>query len=368
MSRSFVRRLRVDAPGGAYPVEVGRGFREDALRRAVRRLRPTRVHLVSDRKVARHYRAPLTRVLRDAGVAVSVSVVAAGERSKSPVEVTRLWRDLIRAGCDRQSCVVAVGGGMVGDLAGFAAASVLRGIPFIQMPTTLLSMVDASVGGKTGINLPEGKNLVGAFHQPAAVIADIETLDTLPEREFRAGWAEVIKTAAIRDSRLLGELERNSKALQKKAPQALAKVVGRCVRIKAAVVRDDEREGGLRRILNFGHTLAHGLESVSRYGGLLHGEAVAIGMVFAARLGERLGRSPAGTAERLEHLIDRYALPTRPPRQKLAEVQRAMRRDKKRGRDGILWVLLSRLGCAETGELVADREVRRELVSFFSQK
>jgi 3-dehydroquinate synthase len=254
--------------------------------------------------------------------------------------------------------IVAVGGGVVGDLAGFAAASVYRGVQLVQVPTTLLAMVDSSVGGKTGINLPEGKNLAGAFHQPAAVVMDLDFLRTLPPREGRAGWAEVIKTAAIRDAALLATLEERREALSGLDVGAVGPVIEACARIKAAVVAEDERESGLRRILNFGHTLAHGLEAATRYGRLLHGEAVAVGMAFAAWLGESLGRTEPGTARRLETLLRGYGLPVRPPRGlPPSRVLKAMEGDKKRGPGGLRWVLLAR-----PGEVVIADGIERGLV------
>jgi 3-dehydroquinate synthase len=298
------------------------------------------------------------------GPPVGATVVPAGEPSKCVRELERLWRDLVRCGCDRSSSIITFGGGVVGDLAGFAAASVLRGVDFLQVPTTLLAMVDASVGGKTGINLPEGKNLVGAFHQPRAVVADLEYLRTLPERELRSGWAEVIKTAAIFDARLFRELERDRGALLRRSGAHLERVVARCVAIKAEVVRKDEREAGSRRLLNFGHTLGHGIEAVQSYGGLLHGEAVAVGMAFAAELGEALGITPPPAARRLTALLKAFALPTRISGLSADRLLVAMARDKKRGRRGLRWVLLRRLGEARIVEDVPLETVRERLREF----
>jgi 3-dehydroquinate synthase len=322
------------------------------------------VHLVTDSRVAKRYRGLVESLLARRGFPVSTTVVPAGEKSKSVSTLSRIWRDLARSGCDRSACVVALGGGVVGDLAGFAAASALRGIDFVQVPTTLLAMVDASVGGKTGINLPEGKNLVGAFHQPAAVVMDLAFLRTLPEREARAGWAEVIKTAAIRDARLFERLERDRERLLAREPGPLGEVIERCCRIKAEVVRRDERESGLRMILNFGHTLAHGLEAASRYGGLLHGEAVAIGMAFAAELGEALRKTQGGTARRLTALIEAFGLPVRAPDVPVERLLAAMGRDKKRGSKGLRWVLLSRIGSARVVEGVETALVLKRIREF----
>lgn len=359
-----IRRLQVAAPGGTYPVIVGSGIVGTELSKWVRKRQPSHLYLVTDSRVQRHHGAKVRKILKATGCPVSVTVVPAGESSKSVRPLERLWRQMVQAGCDRNTCVVALGGGVVGDLAGFAAASFLRGVDFVQVPTTLLSMVDASVGGKTGINLPEGKNLVGAFHQPQLVIADLAFLRTLSGRERRAGWAEVIKTAAIRDSRFFTKLERESSSLLAAQIQPLTRAVARCVAIKADVVREDEREGGVRRILNFGHTLAHGIEAVQRYGGLLHGEAVSVGMVFAARLGEAEGKTAPGVSERLEALLVRYGLPVGVKVPSLQRVLAAMDRDKKRGPGGIRWVFLEKLGKTVVVDGVGRDKVRRALGDF----
>ena len=363
-----LREVKVTTPGGKYPIFIGpkASRRLPALLDA--QISSAHVHLITDSRVARHHGRAVATLLRQNGRVLSRTVLPAGEKSKSAHELTRTWRDCVRAGCDRGACIVALGGGVVGDLAGFAAASVLRGIDFIQVPTTLLAMVDASVGGKTGINLPEGKNLVGAFHQPKAVVMDLDFLRTLPEREARAGWAEVIKTAAIRDPRLFGTLQRQRKQLLRRAPGPLARVIERCCRIKADVVKKDERESGLRRILNFGHTLAHGIEAVQRYGGLLHGEAVSVGMVFAAELGELLGHSRAGTADSLRCLLEAYGLPTSVQGVSPRRVLTAMARDKKRGPRGIRWVFLTRVGETKVTEDVPARVLEKQVRIFFSER
>ncbi|HEY5656510.1 MAG TPA: 3-dehydroquinate synthase, partial [Myxococcota bacterium] len=238
--------------------------------------------------------------------------------------------------------------GMVGDLTGFTAATYLRGIPFVQVPTTLLAMVDASVGGKTGVNLGRGKNLVGAFHQPRLVSIDVDTLASLPARERAAGFAEVIKKAAIWDAAFFAQLERDAEALTALETAALVPVLERAVRIKAEVVSRDEREQGLRMLLNFGHTMAHALEALQRYRNLRHGEAVAIGMIYAAQRSEALGCSPPGTAERLERLCQRFGLPTRlPPFERRAYLS-ALRVDKKRRDSRIHYVVLEGIGRAKT--------------------
>jgi 3-dehydroquinate synthase len=375
-AKSAPLTLVVRTPSGKYPVRLGAGALAGLPRLLAKPTRPSRLHLVSDDTVYGHHGARVEAVLRRAGFTLSRTVLPAGEASKSAAALVRIWRDAIRGGADRNACFLALGGGVVGDLAGFAAASFLRGVEFVQLPTTLLAMVDASVGGKTGINLPEGKNLVGAFHQPRAVVMDLDFLRTLPEREMRSGWAEVIKTAAILDRKLFADLGRARSDLVARRPMALAAVVAACVRTKARIVEEDERESGLRRILNFGHTLAHGIEAAQGYGGYLHGEAVAIGMVFAARLGENLRLTAPGTAERLEGLIRAYGLPasidTSVARRLRARggsrILSAMSRDKKRGPEGQRWVLLKRIGETVVTAAVPPETVREELLSFVASR
>ena len=360
-----LRTFRVPLKADAYPIWIGSGAR----RRIPEALRaggdpPEHVHVVTDALVASHHGRGLLGIIRRAGFKISATIVPSGEASKSVRELTRVWRDCIRAGCDRRSVVLAFGGGVVGDLGGFAAASLLRGARFLQVPTTLLAMVDASVGGKTGINLPEGKNLVGAFHQPIGVVMDLDFLRTLPPRETRAGWAEVLKTAAIRDAAFFGQLERDRRRFLGGDRKLVAKAVERTARIKAQVVGADEKESGLRKILNFGHTLAHAIETTQRYGGLLHGEAVAVGMVFAARLGEALGHTAPGVAARLESLVRFYGLPASARGLSVRKLIEAMGRDKKRGSRGIQWVFLERIGRTRLVDSVPTERVEAELASF----
>lgn len=344
--------LHVDAPGGRYSIIIGRAIVDRVPGWIRRRQRPSSIVLITDRTVDRVHGKRLRRGLDKIGVPICTVTVPAGERSKSVRELERVWRTMIRAGVDRRALVVAFGGGVVGDLAGFAAASVLRGVRFLQIPTTLLAMVDSSVGGKTGINLPEGKNLVGSFYQPEAVFIDVDFLDTLPRREVRAGWAEIIKTAAIRDARLFGTIERHAEELSSSGRvknDLLVRVVRATCRIKAHVVSEDEKEAGLRMILNFGHTFGHGLEAAVGYRGLLHGEAVAIGMAFAARFGHALGRSSPEVTDRLHRLLRQFRLPVLLPSRysvRDREVTAAMLRDKKVGPKGPRWVIVERIGRA----------------------
>ncbi|MBI2319022.1 MAG: 3-dehydroquinate synthase [Betaproteobacteria bacterium] len=269
-----------------------------------------------------------------------------GEAYKNWETLNSIYERLLEARCDRQTAVIALGGGVVGDIAGFAAATFQRGVPFIQVPTTLLAQVDASVGGKTAINHPRGKNMIGAFYQPLSVLADTDTLASLPGRELRAGLAEVIKHGLIRDAGLFEWLEANLERLLAREPAALAHAVFRCCQIKAEVVAADERETGERALLNFGHTFGHAIENAMGYGVWLHGEAVAAGMVLAAELSRRLGRLPAADAQRVAGIIARAGLPTSVegiPAQQFAAL---MGVDKKALAGNIRFIVLDRLGAA----------------------
>jgi 3-dehydroquinate synthase len=341
-----LRRVEVALGERSYPVEIGAGSLAAIGPRVVERTGARRAIVVSVAPVSRRYGARVMRSLRDAGVSASRVEVPDGDASKSLRQAARLYEALIAHGADRTSVLLALGGGMVGDLTGFAAATFLRGIAFVQVPTTLLAMVDASVGGKTGVNLPEGKNLVGAFHQPRLVVIDPDTLRSLPPRELSAGFAEVVKHAAIWDADLFARLERDADALRALDPDVLVPVIERNVEIKASVVSRDEREAGLRMLLNFGHTLAHALEAMYRYRDLLHGEAVAIGMVYAAARSEALGLAPAGTALRLRRLCERFGLPTDPPARPRSAYLSALRVDKKKRDSTIGFVALEGIGRA----------------------
>lgn len=344
-------RVRVELGERSYAIELGHDWLESAGERIAGLLDAERIAVVSVAPVARRYAASVSRGLARAGARVGRVVVPDGDASKSPRELVRLWEHFLAQGLDRQSAVVALGGGVVGDLAGFAAASFLRGIPFVQVPTTVLAMIDSSIGGKTGINLAQGKNLVGAFHQPRGVFIDTATLASLPRRERAAGAAELIKAAAIWDAELFAWLETHLEAFLDLEPECVLHALERACAIKAEVVARDEREGGLRRLLNFGHTLGHAIEKHARYRGILHGEAVAIGMVFAAERSEALGTAPAGTAHRLASLLERAGLPTNPPDRPRQAYLSAIAVDKKRQGDGIHFVVLHGIGRAGTVSL-----------------
>ncbi len=339
--------VEVALPARSYPVVVG----ESLLARAAELGRPparaTRALLVTQEPVvgAGHV-APVEASLRAAGLAVTRHVVPDGEPAKDLGVLGTLWHACAAVPLSRDDVVVAVGGGVVGDLAGFAAATYNRGVAVLQVPTTLLAQVDAAIGGKTGINLAEGKNLVGAFHQPTAVLCDTGTLATLPRRLLVEGLGEVVKYGLIRDPRVLELLEAAPVGADglRPSPALLRELVERSVAVKAAVVAADEREGGERAHLNLGHTYGHAVEALTGYGSVLHGEAVAIGTVVALRLGERLGRTPPALARRGEALLERVGLPVRGPSLDRDAVWDLLARDKKAGADGVRFVVLDDLG------------------------
>jgi 3-dehydroquinate synthase len=332
---------------GRYPVHIASGLLDRLGELLEEHLPRRRLALVTDGNVA-----PLI-----AGWTGSAEpawgarlVVPPGEGSKTREQWSRLSDALLEARFGRDSGIVAVGGGMVGDLAGFVAATYLRGVPFVQVPTTLLAMVDASVGGKTGVDTPHGKNLIGAFHPPAAVLADPRTLLTLPDRELRTGLAEAVKHGLIADAAYFGWIEAEADRILRREPAALERLVRRSVEIKAAVVGADEREAGLRATLNAGHTVAHALEHATGYG-LAHGEAVSIGLVAEARLAERLGLAPAGLADRVAALLARLDLPvTAPAGLGPARLLGAMRQDKKNRAEAIRFALPAGLGSMHPGD------------------
>jgi 3-dehydroquinate synthase len=323
---------------GDCPIFIGSGAIAELPELTAALLPGRRLAIISDNQVAASVPAPLD---------APVLTFPAGEPSKTRDTWARLTDELLALGVGRDGAIVAVGGGVTGDLAGFVAATYLRGIPFVQVPTSLLAMLDASIGGKTGVDVPAGKNLVGAFHQPAAVVVDPRVLRSLPEREYRSGLAEAVKHAAIADAEHFAWLRAQAEALIARDEAALDALLRRSIAIKAAVVMEDEREGGRRAVLNAGHTVAHAVEAASGYA-VLHGEAVAIGMVAEARLGEALGVTAAGTAGALADLLEALALPTLLPGDLSRDaVIAAMQADKKnRGRD-IRFALLKAVGVTE---------------------
>jgi 3-dehydroquinate synthase len=357
--------LRTPGSPTSSRIRIARGALAGLGRFTRERTGARRAVVVSDGRVSRLYGARAVRALRRAGVQATLLVVPAGERSKRVDRLERLWISFARIGLGRRDAVIALGGGVVGDLAGFAAATWLRGVPWIAVPTTVLAQADSSVGGKTGVDLAAGKNLVGAFHAPAGVLVDPALLATLSRRQRANGLAEVVKTGFAVDRALFVWAERHARALASGAPAALEIAVTRSIRAKARVVRRDEREreGGARTALNFGHTLGHALEAAHDYRGLLHGEAIAVGMRVAASLSVELAGLKDDDRVRLERLLDQLGLPARMPPTRLARLRAAMERDKKRAHAGVRWVLTPRMGHASVPRLISGRRIRVALLA-----
>ncbi|TMQ68532.1 MAG: 3-dehydroquinate synthase [Candidatus Eisenbacteria bacterium] len=344
-------------------IQVRRGAL-DRLGACARAIKARRVAVVSDATVAALYGGLSVRSLERAGLTASLVTVPPGERAKNPRQLVRLWGWLGALGLTRGDAVVALGGGVVGDLAGFAAATWLRGVAWIGVPTSLVAQIDSCVGGKTAVDLEVGKNLVGAFHQPVAVLVDPDALATLPERHHRAGLAELVKLGMAVDGGLFAWTERHARRLRGRDGAVLEQAVARAIRVKARVVRGDERErwGGARTALNYGHTLGHALESACGYRGPLHGEAVAIGMRAAAAISTRVAGLSAAARARQDALLDAFGLPRRVPPVALEDLLRAMRQDKKRGAAEVRWVLTPRVGHASVPRPVDRRLVRSALI------
>jgi 3-dehydroquinate synthase len=399
-----VETFRVHLAQRSYDIEIGAGNLAAAGRFLAGRTEATHVVLVTDDHVHRPHAMMAAESFGDQDMEVDVIVVERGEQAKSIDVAASLWQGLLELGADRHSVVAAVGGGVIGDLAGFIAATYARGLRFLQLPTSLLAQVDSSVGGKVGINLPEAKNMIGAFHQPLGVLVDTATLTTLPDAEYRNGLAEVVKYGVALDAELFGYLEAHATAILDRRQDALVHVIARCCRLKADVVEKDERdESGLRAVLNFGHTFGHAFETLSwrnwsstpqegqesenadresRIANcklqianckmsasnprsplpnpsplvpILHGEAVAVGMMCAARLAERLGRLDAQFVGRLRGLLQTFGLPVEVPKLDPEQVLDAMTQDKKAERGQFRLVLPSSVGCAElVGDIKSD--------------
>lgn len=345
------RTVRVELGDRSYPIRLGSGTLPDVGAAIARATAAKRVALVTVPAVGRRYAGKVVRSLAAAGVKALRIDVPDGDATKNLRQLGRLYDGFLDAGLDRGSAVVALGGGMVGDLAGFAASTFLRGISIVQIPTTVLAMVDASIGGKVAVNLPQGKNLVGAFHQPRLVWIDVETLGSLPRRERAAGFAEVVKAGALWDASLFDRIERDAEALMDLEPRLLLPTLERACAVKAEIVSRDEREDGLRMLLNLGHTLGHAVEKLSRYRGILHGEAVAIGLVYAGQRSEELGLAEPGTAQRLELLLQRFGLPTELPEFSRKAYLDALRVDKKSRNARIRYIVLRRIGQTEAVDL-----------------
>jgi 3-dehydroquinate synthase len=357
-----MKTLHVDLASRSYPIYIGTHLLEQAALFEPHLKSTTTVFIVSNTTVAPLYAKTLMNTLSQLGKTVRLLELPDGESFKDWQHLQLIFDELLAHGADRQSMIIALGGGVVGDMAGFGSASFMRGIRFIQVPTTLLAQVDSSVGGKTGINHPLGKNMIGAFHQPVAVIADLNTLRTLPPRELSAGLAEVIKHGAIADADFLDWIEANTSALLACDTDAMAHAVLRSCEIKSAVVSADEREGGIRATLNFGHTFGHAIESGLGYGEWLHGEAVGCGMVMAADLSARLGHISKADAQRLKRIIESMHLPIAPPKLGAERFMELMQVDKKTEAGQIRYITLGSIGAARIQQ-VPDSTVIETLVA-----
>ena len=358
-----MRVVNVPLAARSYSIHIGPGLLGQLATQCQALELSGKCAVISDRNVARRYARSCLTVLKLFGFEPVLIKVPAGELAKSLKVVQQCYDQLAKHRLERRSFVVALGGGVVGDLAGFVAATYLRGLPFVQVPTTLLAQVDSSVGGKVGVNLKAGKNLVGAFYQPRLVLCDITTLRTLPPREFRAGLAEVIKYGIIYDAALFDQLERDMDRILAKDPDVLETVIARCCEIKAEVVAQDETESGLRAILNFGHTIGHAIEAVSGYRKYLHGEAISIGQVAAARLSAIHSGLAKSDVDRIAGLFKRAGLPTKIKisRPLLTRLHKAMLLDKKVSGGEMKFVLAERIGKVHWGQPVPMQSVGQVL-------
>jgi 3-dehydroquinate synthase len=353
--------LQLDLGERSYPIHIGSGLLDQADLYK-KHIKGTFTAVVTNETVAPLYADKVVKTLESIGQKVKLIILPDGEAFKTWEVLQKIFDGLLENSADRKTTLLALGGGVIGDMTGFAAACYMRGIKFIQVPTTLLSQVDSSVGGKTGINHPLGKNMVGAFHQPQAVIADLDTLKTLPAEELAAGLAEVIKHGAIADAEFLSWIEKNQDALNKCDPAAMEHAVCRSCEIKSQVVAQDEKEGGIRAILNFGHTFGHAIEAGMGYGAWLHGQAVGCGMVMAADLSVRVGLLSEAEASRLKKIIEALHLPTQPPKLGVDRFMELMSVDKKAEGGEVRYILLNGLGQAKI-QTVDDDLVIQTLIA-----
>ena len=344
--------------GGSYPVVAGWGLIDRLGERLLELGVKGPAYIITDDNVMRPYGRNAQWALQRAGIAAHVFIIPPGEPSKTFGLAQSIYEWLVGLKAERGQPIIAVGGGVVGDLAGFVAATFLRGVPFFQVPTSMAAMVDASIGGKVAVNLPQAKNLVGAFYQPQAVIADVQALSTLGKRELSEGWAEAIKHGLILDADLLDVFEEHAEALMDVEPEISTEVIRRSMAIKADVVSQDERETlGIRILLNYGHTIGHALESSTEYGRFMHGEGVSIGMMGVARMASRLGMIPESVVDRHREILQRFNLPIKASGMSVDQIRYAMSLDKKVQSGANRWVMLE-----EVGRAVVRQDVPWELV------
>lgn len=353
-----MRKVAVDLGAESYAIYIGNSIQKELLEFLKAQSFSQNALLVTDTNVEPLYGERVKNLLEEAGLRAHVVSIPAGESSKSLAMADQVYTEAIEAGLDRKSPVIALGGGVVGDLAGFIAATYMRGVPFLQMPTSLLAQVDSSVGGKVAVNHRLGKNLIGAFYQPKGVFMDMTCLDTLPDRELYTGLGEIVKSGVIADAAFFSYLEEHAEAILHKAPKEMVHLVARSSEIKADVVGQDEKEAGLRRILNFGHTIAHAIEKETGYKRYNHGEAVAIGMLGAADISCQLGLARAEDMERLKKLIERLRLPTKAEGCTVDAMYQDISHDKKTIGGKVHWVLMNGIGSVTVRSDVPEHVVR----------
>jgi 3-dehydroquinate synthase len=356
-----MKRLNIDLADRSYDILIGQGLLEQVGEWVTELAKPSSLVVITHPSINALYGEKLSKSFAQANIPTRVIEVPEGEKSKSLEQAEKIYDRLLKWKCDRQTVLLALGGGVIGDLTGFIAATYMRGVPFVQVPTTLLAQVDSSVGGKTAVNHPLGKNMIGVFYQPRLVVVDLETLKTLPEKEFKAGLSEVIKYGVIEDPQLFEFLERQFKNILAHDSKALEHIIATSCAIKAQVVEKDELESHYRMVLNYGHTIGHAIEALTGYSTYAHGEAVAIGMVYAARLSEVTGRCSRDVTRRITSLIENFGLPTKLPSLSADDLIQAMYLDKKTAHKKIRFILVQDIGTIEIVDQVAEPHIQEAL-------
>jgi 3-dehydroquinate synthase len=356
-----MKKLNIDLANRSYDILIGRDLLAKTGRLIAERFNTSRIAVVTHPSIRQLFGEQIASELTTVGQAPEFIEVPEGESSKSLQQAEAIYDRLLEINCDRKSALVALGGGVVGDLTGFIAATYQRGIPFVQIPTTLLSQVDSRKKRKTAVNHPRGKNMIGSFYQPKLVVIDLNTLHTLPQNEFRAGLAEVVKYGIIADARLFAFLEENAEAILSQDSHCLEHIIETSCAIKAGVVEKDEHESRYRMILNFGHTFGHAIETLTGYTGYLHGEAVAIGMVQAAWLSTETGRCSEDVPHRITGLLKKLGLPSQPPDLKSQDIIESMYHDKKTEHNQLRFVLVKDIGSVEIVDDVLEIPIRKVL-------
>jgi len=353
-----MKRLNINLADRSYEILINRNLLSKTGKFISERFNPSRVVVITHPSVRQLFGEKIESGLVTVGHSPDYIEIPEGESSKSLQQAGYVYDHLLGMNCDRKSALIALGGGVIGDLTGFIAATYQRGIPYIQIPTTLLSQVDSSVGGKTAVNHPRGKNMIGAFYQPKLVVIDLDTLHTLPPKEFRAGLAEVVKYGVIADSKLFTFLEEKTEEILSLNSDCLGYIIETCCTIKASVVEKDELENRHRMILNFGHTFGHAIETMTGYTKYLHGEAVAIGMIQAAWLSVEMGRCTKDVPQRIVSLLKKLNLPTQPPNFKSKNIIESMYHDKKTAHNKLRFILVKDIGSVEIVDNVPETSIK----------